>query len=254
MVDAYLDRIDYHGPRAPTLETLSELHQAHLLAVPFENLDIISGTPIVLEERHLFDKLVRRRRGGFCYELNGLFATLLRALGYDVTLLSARGSAGQGFGPEFDHLTLSVAGGQLTGPYLADVGFGECFREPLPLADGAEADEGPHAYRLAAGRPEWRLETRPAGGAWEAAYAFTLQARQLSDFEPMCRYHQASPESHFTRGRIWSIATPGGRWSLSSHQLVITRGSQREERSIESEAEFWEVLREKLRADVCRGL
>ncbi|MCC6191160.1 MAG: arylamine N-acetyltransferase [Anaerolineales bacterium] len=249
MVDAYLDRIDYHGPRAPTLEALSALHQAHLLAVPFENLDIISGTPIVLEEERLFDKLVRRQRGGFCYELNGLFATLLRALGYGVTLLSARGRAGQEFGPEYDHLTLSVAGGQLPEPYLADVGFGECFREPLPLADGAEVDEGLHAYRLAAGRAEWRLETRRAGGAWEPTYAFTLQPRQMSDFEPMCRHHQTSPQSHFTRGRIWSIATRGGRWSLSSHQLVITHGSQREERPIQSEAEFWEVLREKFRVE-----
>ena len=79
-VERYLQRIDYSGPTVPTLETLSALHQAHLLAVPFENLDIHLGRAIVLDEEALYDKIVERRRGGFCYELNGLFAALLRAL------------------------------------------------------------------------------------------------------------------------------------------------------------------------------
>ena len=92
----------YHGPREPTLETLRALHKAHMLAVPFENLDIHLGRPIVLDEDRLYRKIVGERRGGFCYELNGLFAALLRELGYEVTLLSARVSCEQGgFGPEF---------------------------------------------------------------------------------------------------------------------------------------------------------
>src|SRR5262245_39731528 len=108
-IQAYLDRIDYHGSLDPTAETLRALHVAHLLAVPFENLNIGMGWPIVLDRDALFEKIVLRRRGGFCYELNGLFAALLRALGFDVTLLSAGvARAGGGFGPEFDHLTLRV--------------------------------------------------------------------------------------------------------------------------------------------------
>src|SRR5919109_1202974 len=101
-IQAYLDRIGYRGPLEPTAETLRALHVAHLLGVPFENLNIGMGWPIVLDEAALFDKIVVRRRGGFCYELNGLFAALLRELGFDVTLLSA-GVARQdgGFGPEF---------------------------------------------------------------------------------------------------------------------------------------------------------
>src|SRR5258706_8881452 len=108
-ITAYLNRIAHRGPIEPTGETLRALHLAHLLAVPFENLDIGLGRPIVLDQAALFDKIVVRRRGGFCYELNGLFAALLRALGFEVTMLSAGvGRAGGGFGPEFDHLTLLV--------------------------------------------------------------------------------------------------------------------------------------------------
>src|ERR1044071_5671872 len=87
--DAYLKRINYHGSVAPSAETLRQLQVAHLLTVPFENLSIHSQQPIVLQDEALFTKIVERRRGGFCYECNGLFAALLRALGFKVTMLSA---------------------------------------------------------------------------------------------------------------------------------------------------------------------
>src|SRR5215210_3696598 len=106
---AYLHRINYRGEQAPTAAALRDLHRAHLLAVPFENLDIHLDRRILLDQDALFDKIVTRRRGGFCYELNGLFALLLRGLGFEVTLLSAGvARATGGFGPEFDHLTLLV--------------------------------------------------------------------------------------------------------------------------------------------------
>src|SRR5689334_17036776 len=106
-IPTYLQRIAYRGSLQPTAATLRALHQAHMLAVPFENLDIHLGRPLLLDRPALFEKIVARRRGGFCYELNGLFAALLQALGFDVTMLSARVARTQGgFGPEFDHLTL----------------------------------------------------------------------------------------------------------------------------------------------------
>ena len=122
---AYLKRINYRGPLAPTAETLRRLQVAHLLSVPFENLSIHTGEPIVLDDDALFEKIVVRRRGGFCYELNGLFAALLRALGFHVEMLSAGvvSQAGE-FGPEFDHMTLLVS---LAERWLADVGFGDSF-------------------------------------------------------------------------------------------------------------------------------
>src|SRR5690349_12134838 len=151
-IDTYLRRIHYNGERAPNAATLDMLHRAHLLAVPFENLDIHLGRPIVLDQNALFDKIVARRRGGFCYELNGLFALLLRELGFDVALLAAGvARADAGFGPEFDHLTLLVrtpADETQSAAWLADVGFGDSFRAPLRFAEGAEQEQDGRAYRL----------------------------------------------------------------------------------------------------------
>src|SRR5688572_12691144 len=146
-VDRYLRRIGYQGPRTPTLETLKALHRAHLLSVPFENLDIHFGTRIALDGEKLADKILTRSRGGFCYELNGLFGELLRSLGFRVDLLSARVADAEGsFGPEFDHLTLLV---HLDSPWLADVGFGDSFRLPMRLEHGFELTDESGTYRLA---------------------------------------------------------------------------------------------------------
>src|SRR5829696_2117836 len=120
-IEAYLKRINYNGPLEPTAETLRALQVAHLLSVPFENLSIHAGEPIVLDEETLFTKIVGTRRGGFCYECNGLFAGLLRALGFEVAMLAAGVARPDGtFGPEFDHMTLIVT---LEDRWLVDVGF-----------------------------------------------------------------------------------------------------------------------------------
>jgi len=134
MIDiaAYLQRIGYAGSATPDLDTLHRLQQAHLLTVPFENLDIALGRSIILDEATLLHKIVDHRRGGFCYEANGAFAALLRALGFRVSLLSA-GVAHKtgGFGPDFDHLVLLV---HLAEPWLVDVGFDT---QQKPLFQGA---------------------------------------------------------------------------------------------------------------------
>lgn len=145
-VSAYLDRINYHGPLSPTPEVLRDLHRAHMFTVPFENLDIHIPREIVCDEKHFIHKVVNERRGGFCYELNGAFAALLRALGFHVTLLSARVPCADGSdGPEFDHLTLRV---DLDEPWLADVGFGDSFLEPLRLQPGRKQTQGDRVYRI----------------------------------------------------------------------------------------------------------
>src|SRR5271169_4298248 len=145
-VPAYLDRIAYAGPLAPRLEVLRNLHRAHLLSVPFENLDIAAGRKIVCDENAFIDKIVERRRGGFCYELNGAFAALLRAIGFQVTLLSARVSREDGSdSPEFDHLALKV---DLDEPWLTDVGFGDSFLDPLGLRSGAQHSHDGRKYRV----------------------------------------------------------------------------------------------------------
>ncbi len=240
---AYLRRMGYQGALAPTADTLRALQLAHLYAVPFENLDISLGRPLSLELPALFDKIVTRRRGGFCYELNGLFAWLLQSLGYSVAHLSARGANGDGtFGPEFDHLALlvTVAPGER---WLADVGFGDNFLEPLRLEPGREQPQGGWTYVLDEQDGGCQLWRRNPDGRVEMQYAFTLQPRRFAaDFEPMCRYHQTDPESHFVQQRVCSLATPTGRITLSDRRWIVTEDGQRREQAID-EAEFWRLVR-----------
>lgn len=243
-VDAYRQRINYRGPLAPTAETLRKLQVAHLLAVPFENLSIHSGQPIVLEDGALFEKIVGQRRGGFCYELNGLFAALLRSLGFKVDMLSAGVEDGKGgFGPAFDHMVLMVT---LEERWLADVGFGDSFLEPLLLDDRHEQIQGERAYRVVAdGDHHLVLKQRDHSGEWKNQYRFTLQPYTYADYAEMCHFHQTSPQSHFTRARVCTRATAEGRITLSEMRLITTVfGSPRQERTLTSEEEYASVLRD----------
>ena len=239
---AYLERINYDGPLDPTAETLRRLHVAHLLAVPFENLSIHAGEAVVLDDGALFEKVVARRRGGFCYELNGLFAALLRALGFEVEMLSAAvwGDA-RGFGREFDHMTLLV---KLEERWLADVGFGDSFVEPLPLDERGVQEQGARAYRLEEDGDRLILWQRDERGEWEAQYRFSLTPHVYADYAERCLYQQTSPESHFTQKRLCTRLTEGGRVTLSGTRLITTDGGGRHERELEGEAEYEAALGE----------
>jgi N-hydroxyarylamine O-acetyltransferase len=262
---AYLERLHFTLPASsdarnaferlePSARLLRDLHERHLLSVPFENLSIHYHEPIVLETEALYHKIVSRHRGGFCYELNGLFSWLLTGLGYQVTLLSARVAEGEGmFSPDFDHLTLAVHG--LEGStFLADVGFGDSFRYPLRLEHQVEQAGGDgKTYRLIHSRlaPDepgaqpvdyWTLECLREDGAWESQYRFSPEEHPLSDFTARCHYHQMSPESHFTQKRICSLALPAGRTSLSDLRLITTVDGTRAERLLQSEEEYRLVL------------
>jgi N-hydroxyarylamine O-acetyltransferase len=241
-VESYLERIGYDGPLDPTAETLRRLHLTHLYAVPFENLSIHWGEPIQLDDEALFEKVVTRRRGGFCYELNGLFAALLRALGFDVAMLSAGVGRPDGdYSPYFDHMALLVT---LEDRWLADVGFGDSFREPLRLDERGGQVEGDLAYRVEeTGDGRLILARRAEGGLWKPQYRFGLEPHVFADYAEMCHFHQTSPQSHFTQNRICSLATPDGRLTLSGMKLITTRGGGREERELD-EREYAEALRE----------
>ena len=240
--DAYLRRINWTGPVSVDADTLRRLHMAHLRAVPFENLSIHWHEPIVLTDEALFEKIVRRRRGGFCYELNGLFGALLRALGFNVQMLSAGVANKQGvFGPEFDHMALLV---RLDERYLADVGFGDSFLEPLRLDEPGEQIEGHRAYRIALDEDRLLLSRRDGEPGWVPQYRFNPDAHDYGAYESMCRYHQTSPQSHFTQQTICSLATPEGRVTVSGMKLITTIGRDRQERTIQSAAEQADLLYE----------
>ncbi len=239
---AYLNRIRYQGSITPDADTLRSLHRAHMYAVPFENLDVSLGRKIICEESRFLHKLVDERRGGFCYEMNGAFAALLRELGFQVTLLSARVSGGEGRdGPEFDHMALRV---ELEQDWLADVGFGDSFVEPLRLEPGLKQEQFGRRYRLTAADGGLCFEAN-SNEAWKKQYAFTLQPRELSEFAGMCHYHQTSPDSHFTRKRVCSLATPEGRVTVTGYKLIETRNGIREERVLQGDEEWRAVLRDR---------
>ncbi|HZQ25864.1 MAG TPA: arylamine N-acetyltransferase [Terriglobales bacterium] len=241
-VRAYLNRIAYAGPITPDANTLRQLHLTHLMAVPFENLDIHNHRSIIVGEDAFFRKIVEQNRGGFCYELNGAFAALLRALGFKVILLSARVPRADGSpGIEFDHLTLRV---DLEEPWLADVGFGDSFLEPLRLQVGNEQPQRRGVFRIVESADGLLLQRREGDEPWKAEYNFTLTPRQLQDFAGGCHYHQTSPDSPFTRKRICSIASPDGRVTLSDMKLIVTKNGRKEERIVETEEEWRALLKE----------
>jgi N-hydroxyarylamine O-acetyltransferase len=242
-IDAYLKRINYRGPLSLSAETLRALQVAHLLTVPFENLSIHAGEPIVLDDEVLFAKIVERRRGGFCYEANGLFAALLRAMGFDVTTLSAEVAHPEGgYSQPFDHMALMV---RLDQRWLVDVGFGDSFLEPLLIDERAEQVQRDFAYRIFADGG-FLIVLRSDQNEWRPQYRFTLEPHKYEDFAAMCRYHQTSPESYFTKGRICSRATEDGRITLSEMRFIETfNHGNRKERILSSQAEYEAILGER---------
>ena len=242
-IGQYLQRLGYEGAREPTLETLRALHRRHLETIPFENLDIHARRPIVLDEAAFFDKVVRRNRGGFCYELNGLFAVLLRALGFQVTYLSGRVSPDgvHPSGPEFDHLVLEVSLEGAT--WLVDVGFGESFSEPPPLALGTW-DSGGQRFHLERLGEDWSLSVEMPGGARRLLYVFSRVPRRLEEFSEMCRYHQTSPDSFFLKNRLCSRKTPTGRVTVSGHRLIVTEQGRRVEQPLATAEDIERALLE----------
>jgi len=240
-VEAYLRRIEYNGPNQLTSATLRNLHRQHLFTVPFENLDIPLGTPIPLDMSQLYQKIVVRRRGGFCYELNGLFGEMLRAMGFRVEMLSARVRREDGgFGPEFDHMLLKV---DLEEPWLVDVGFGDSFVDPIVFHAGGADQVNGHRYVVLPKGQDWELLREDDIGQ-VPLYVFSDVPHPLSDYQEMCIFHQTSAESHFTKSWICSRATPDGRITLANMRLIVTREGSREEIMLSTEGDLRRCLRE----------
>ena len=259
-VTAYLERIRYREDTSPSFTILAGLHLAHLRAVPFENLDVISRRPISLDPADLFTKIVRQRRGGFCYELNGLFSLLLRALGFHVTLLAATFPRPPGqVAPELDHLALVVSTGSGDGPWLADVGAGRSApATPLALTPTvAQVDPVTGAgFRLDPEGEGLRLRRRAQEeprADWTPQYLLAPKPRSLADFAAGVRHQETHPGSPFSKSLICSRLTPAGRVTISGRRLIITSGNTRLERELAGEADVRRALREHFDLAYPRG-
>lgn len=252
-VDRYLDRIGYQGPTEPTSHTLDRLIERHLANVPFENLDIVRlQRPIVLDNERLFAKIVGERRGGFCFELNGLFAWLLEMLGYHVT----RGygvwpSRDGGWVAPFEHIVLAVTIPDTHERSLVDVGFGsDCPVVAIPLRDD-EPRSVRHreitAYRPRAGVDRsdgWRIEARRSDAEWTLVYEVDLTPQPMEAFAERCQELQTAPTSHFTQNLICSRPLDHGRVTLAEGTLILTIEGNRTERPVEGPDEELRLLRE----------
>lgn len=246
-VERYLHRIGFDGAIRPDERTLCALMQAHLYSVPFENLDIHLGVPITLDLDAIHHKIVDRERGGFCYEVNGLFGWLLRELGFTVDYLSAQASRLGGFDPPFSHLVLRVwiAGA----PYLVDVGYGDAMRAPMELSGGVEQRAFGSSYRLEARRGGFRFVTRDDQGLVHG-YLIDLRPRAFEEFAGMCACHQLSLQSLLTRKRLCTMPTPTGRITLAETRLTIDEHGTRSAWEIADEAAYLAALRRHFGVDI----
>ena len=210
-LSAYFARIGYDGPAEPTLDVLNAIVQAHVQSIPFENLDVLQGRPIELAPAALEHKLVQRRRGGYCFEQNGLLLLALEAIGYDVTPLSARVRYGRPSGvvPPRTHLFLRV---ELEGtPWLADVGVGGFSMSSAIRLDESDEQATPHESRRIVREGALRLHQMRFGADWHDLYEFTLEEMPPVDRELANWYTSAHPQSDFRNRLVVALALPGGR-------------------------------------------
>lgn len=234
-----LDRLGVDGPLRPDLPTLRRLHIAWRTSVPYENVDIQLGRPIRLEPEALLDKFGRRRRGGFCYEMNGALAELLRATGFAVDVVEGavlRADRGEDMWGNHVALLVSVGGER----WLADAGIGDAFIEPLPLREGVHL-QGTLRYRLERlDRDTWRVHHHPGGTV--ASYDVRTQPRELADFAGRCHELATSADSAFVRVLVAQHHRDGHEYALRSRMVTAAGPSGTHERTLADISEFAEVL------------
>ncbi|WP_103864663.1 arylamine N-acetyltransferase [Aquimarina sp. I32.4] len=221
-INTYLNRIEYIGTTKATLEVLNNLHTCHLLRVPFENLDIHYRTPILLDLEMIYNKIVIKKRGGFCYELNGLFFELLQNLGFNVKRVSARvyNSTKDVYGEEFDHMAIIAEINQVE--YLVDVGFGEFVLTPLKLEINSIQTDSRGYFIIEKYDNEYYKVSKLVKNKKIPEYIFSKKARETEAFREMCNYHQTSSDSHFTQKRLISKLLMNGRVTISGNSIKIT--------------------------------
>ncbi|MGD8896283.1 MAG: arylamine N-acetyltransferase [Acidobacteriota bacterium] len=239
-VEAYLKRTGARRPLVPSAEALADLQQAHVGAIPFENLDILLGRPIALDLTSLQAKLVTARRGGYCFEQNTLFGAVLDELGFEVTPLAARVRRGTTNVRARTHMLLRVDLAE--GPHVADVGFGANGPiRSLPLEEGREHWLGPMGHRFRREDDLWVLEGH-ADGAWADLYAFTLERQYPVDNEMANHFTSTHAGSAFVNTLTAQRMIPERRVVLRDRELSVCEGRTTETTAVRSPEHLLEVL------------
>ncbi len=230
-------------PIAPTPELLSDIQYAYAATVPYENLDILAGIPLSLEEADLYDKIVTRHRGGYCFEVNGFLTSLLRSIGYDVTEYMARYLRGETDIPMRRHRVLVVTCGDAS-RYVVDAGIGQnAFRRPIPFVENGEITVCGETYRLVKRDfYGWVIEDWHKG-QWRAFYGFTEEVQLNLDYIMPSFWCEKHPDSPFTKGNILSIKTDTGRKTLDGNTFRCFDGTTVTEKELSAE-EIPAVLKE----------
>jgi arylamine N-acetyltransferase len=250
---AYFDRIGYRGPAEPTVETVRALVAAHNRSIPFENLDPLLGIPVAdLSAAALTDKLVSRRRGGYCYEHNGLRGYVLDALGFGVERLSGRvvWMRPDGPLPAQTHQVLSVTVHDVDAPLLVDVGFGgQTLTSPIRLQPGPVQETRHEPYRIRERDDGYQLEAE-INGEWQPLYMFTTRPQPRIDLEVGSWYVSTNPNSHFVTGLTAALVTDDARWNLRGRNLAVHTAGNTEKIRFDSAADVLDVLTDRFGIDV----
>lgn len=242
-LEQYMNRIhltnfrELHG-----IELLKAIHTKHLLHIPFENLDLMNGIPLSMDAEHVFNKVVKNKRGGLCFELNSLLYSVLETLGFHVSYLSGQfwNADKQTWNPECSHLALLV---QLDERYLFDVGVGDGFLEPLHLkANKVYSDiSGTYRFIEASENDSLILQKENESGEWEKMFKVSLLPRHHNQFEPLLQELQEDESSIFKQKKMCSKATSDGRISLTEEALTITKNGVKTKHPLSTERE-WKTL------------
>jgi N-hydroxyarylamine O-acetyltransferase len=247
-LSAYLRRIRYGGSLRPDLATLTALHRAHQYAIPFENIDVQLRRAVVLDLEASYDKIVGQRRGGWCYEMNGVMGWALEQIGFDVMRMGAgvmRAEAGDA--QLGNHLCLLV---RLDQPYLVDVGFGGSLSEPLPLS-ASEREDRP--YRLALSELDdryWRFSEITHGDGHAFSFDFRASAADEALLATKCQFLQTDPASPFIQNLIIQRRTANTHLSLLGRVLATVHTTSVEKRTLGSADELVASLRDSFDLNV----
>src|SRR5690625_1702021 len=224
-VNNYLHRIEINQLEKNKLEALKQLQLQHLLNIPFENLDVIRKVPIKLNVRKFYEKIIQNHRGGYCYELNGLFHWLLKELNYECYLVAATVLRPEGsYVMDRSHVTQIVELEQL---YVVDVGFGDSTYQPIPLSGEVKEDVSGKYLVQKVDNQTFELKKEEGTGKWRSLQRIDLTPLKLNAFEEACHFKQTSPNSTFTKHDIVTIATLNGRYTLSDDTLTITKNGEK---------------------------